>query len=202
MQCRVIHSARLRIALAKGKMNRSTHLLIKQHILGAAINPRIIAKSEFTEIACASIHIQHMLKVCLSLASTCLDYFPCMEYQAHPFNCATIMRCWDIKLNHTISTILHWPGKELAAGKVAFPIAVDKRAILYRERQVCPISLDTHSLLPNKPIHQPLLLYRQVFPASNGIFIIEETHIDDKFFKVVQGHFSILRVSSGGIQRR
>src|SRR2546421_6610212 len=91
VQCRLIHTARLRIARAQSKMNRSTHLLIKQHILCAPINTGIVAKGKLTKIASACIYLQHMLKVRLSLVCARFDYFPLAEYQAHSFNRTAIV---------------------------------------------------------------------------------------------------------------
>ena len=72
-------------------MNRSTHLLIKQHILCAPIDTGIVAKGKLTKVASARIYLQHMLKVCLALACARFNYFPLAEHQAHSFNRTAIV---------------------------------------------------------------------------------------------------------------
>src|SRR5260221_1932456 len=64
------------------------------------------------------------------------------------------------------------------------------------------LSLDMHLLVSYQPVDQALLLQRKVWPASDGIRFMEEADIKDEFLKIVERHFSILRIAARGIECR
>ena len=85
-----------------------------------------------------------------------------------------------------MSAILNRSREKLAAGEVTLPIAINEYPVSNGERQIRTFSLNVYPFMPHKPIHQPLLLCGNLFPACNRISIVEEAHIKHKLLKFAQ----------------
>src|SRR5260221_6043822 len=202
VQSRLVDPARLRIARTQGQVPRTTHLLIKKRIPGAAKHTRVIPKSKLAQVTRSRVQLQHLLQEIPPLPRIRLNHLSLAQYQPYPLDSMTLKRRRHIKLDHPIRTILNRPRKKLTAWEIALAVAIDEHAILNRKPQVRTLSQNMHPFMPRKPVHQALLLYRNFFPARNRICIVQETHIKHKFLKVTQRHLSILGIACRWIKRR
>src|SRR5947209_2586120 len=183
MHRRVILLARLGIAVAERHMNCAAHLLVKKGVFGAAIHTRIVSEGKFTQITRPGIQIQHAFEVRLALAGARFNDFAILEDQPHALDSATLKGGGNLEVDGAIRAILHRSCEELAARKVAFSVAVDKHPSLDREGQISPLTQDAHTLTTCQPVHQPLLLARNLIPTYHRIGVVKKTDIEDKLLK-------------------
>src|SRR5579883_220833 len=181
-------------------MNGAADFLVEEGIPDAPADPHIVAKSEFAHVARTPVKFEHLQQEVLSLACAGLDDFPLLEYQPDAIDCATLVGRRNIKTNDSIDAVLNWSRKELSAGEIAFAIAVDKGAILNRERQIGAFSNHAYLFMAHQPINQPLLLRCQLFPAGDRIGIIEEAGVENELFKVAQRHIGVLGGGMCGVE--
>ncbi len=159
---------------------------------------RIIAEGELAEITSALVQRQHLVKKCLALLCAGLSNFSIFEDETNAFDSATTIGSGNIELNDAVRAIFNRSGKEFAAGEISFAVAIDEYAVFDRECQVSAIAFDMYPLVTNKPVYQTLLLCGKLFPASNGVGVVEETHIEDKRFKICERHARVLRIAMVG----
>src|SRR5579885_117736 len=183
-------------------MHRSPYLFVEQDIFDAPRNTEIVPKGKLTKIACPRVDLQHLLQKNLSLPCAGLDNPAIAEHQAHPLDTMPLKGRWNIKLDNAIRALFNRPGKKFAAWEVALATAMSTLPPVNSTLHFGAYAQNTHAPVPGQPIHIALLLHRNLSPALNRLWIIQETNIEDKFFKLAQRHLGVLRISRRGIERR
>src|SRR5947209_441785 len=177
-------------------MNSSTHLLIEENVLRAAIDTHVIAEGELAEITRPCIQIKHLHEILLSLACAGLNHFALAEDKPNTLSRTAVVGGGYIELDHPMCAVLDRSREEFATGEVALSITVDKATVLDGEGEVCLLTQDMHMMPADEPIYQALLLPGQGFPVSNRIRVVEEANVEYELFKLVQGHMCILCIST------
>src|SRR5205085_5639935 len=112
------------------------YLLIEQRLLYAAIHPRVIAEGKLAQVARPGIQLQHLLQKSLPVPRTRLHHLPLAEDQPYALDGAPLVRRGNRERDHPVGAILDRPCKELTAGEVALPVAVDEYSAFDGERQI------------------------------------------------------------------
>src|SRR4029077_18265492 len=125
----------------------------------------------------AIVHRQHLAQELAALLGAGLDNAPMLEAQADVADEMAIDGTGHRVAYCPLGGVLDGAGEELAAGKVALPVAVTKRSLSDRQAQIGVRAGDGDALLATQPVHVELLLAAPLAPALRRVLAVEEARL-------------------------